>query len=208
MKGTKGKAGWTPAGAGSKSVIKGGRRDTQELLRQIVSRMTADRALREDLLQEARVHLWLRQKYVPGQTRSWYLQSCRFFLQNLLRNGRSLDSIKRNARVCPVSEAADEDEAERLHQVDDDPVLGMVSAREIARTLQKSLTPAEHSVFTGLAEGKGIREIASCLHVSHTSVQRLRTKIVAVALRLGVEPLPTCYGRASSPARPTVSAQG
>jgi DNA-directed RNA polymerase specialized sigma24 family protein len=67
-------------------------RETWEGLRQIVFKVTPDRALHEDLIQEAFVHLWLREKQCPGQTRSWYFQSCRFFLQNYLRNGRSVDS--------------------------------------------------------------------------------------------------------------------
>jgi len=48
----------------------------------------------------------------------------------------------------------------------------------------------ECGVFTGLAEGSGIREIACRLGVSHTSVLRYRDKIASLALRLGVEPMP------------------
>src|SRR5437667_3517932 len=67
---------------------------TRQVLRQIVFKLTPDLALRQDLTQEALLHLWLREQQCPGQSHSWYFQSCRFFLQNFMRNGRSVDSAR------------------------------------------------------------------------------------------------------------------
>ncbi len=49
--------------------------------------------LREDLMQEAMVHLWRSEQQHPGNSEAWYLQGCRFHLQNVLRHGRSLERV-------------------------------------------------------------------------------------------------------------------
>src|SRR5216683_672776 len=69
----------------------------RESLAHIIRGLTPNAALREDLLQEAMIHLWLTETRRPGQTRSWYLQSCRFHLQHYLASGRSIDSAKRRS---------------------------------------------------------------------------------------------------------------
>src|SRR5438093_4533372 len=69
-------------------------------LRGIVNRIARDGTAREDLLQTALIHLWLIEERRPGQTPSWYLQSCKYHLRNCLSVGRSIDSHKRrNGRV-------------------------------------------------------------------------------------------------------------
>src|ERR1700740_1086225 len=78
---------------------------TRKLLHRIVCLLTSDADLREDLLQEAIVHLWLLEERRPGQSRSWYLQNCKFHLQNHLATGRSVDSLKRrNGRVASLGD--------------------------------------------------------------------------------------------------------
>src|SRR6266571_4749171 len=64
----------------------------RESLTQIIRGLTPNAALREDLLQEALIHLWLTETRRPSQTRSWYLQSSKFHLQQYLVSGRSVDS--------------------------------------------------------------------------------------------------------------------
>src|SRR5438132_14302530 len=80
-------------------------KQTREVLRQIVFKITSNRSLHDDLAQEALIHLWRREQERPGQTQSWYFQSCRFFLQNHMRNGRSVDSGRRLGSRCHPSEA-------------------------------------------------------------------------------------------------------
>ena len=67
----------------------------KESLIRMIRRITPNVTLREDLLQESLIHLWLTEAHRPGQARSWYLQSCRFHLRNHLGQGRSVDSMKR-----------------------------------------------------------------------------------------------------------------
>src|ERR1041385_6205318 len=66
-----------------------------QTLEKIVSKLTLDSALRDDLMQECLIRLWNLERDEPGRTRSWYLQNCRFHLQHWLDSGRSLDSLKR-----------------------------------------------------------------------------------------------------------------
>jgi DNA-directed RNA polymerase specialized sigma24 family protein len=64
-------------------------------LRRIAETMSSDLSEHEDLVQESLLHLWLTEIRRPGQTTSWYLQSCRCHLQHYLARGRSVDSRKR-----------------------------------------------------------------------------------------------------------------
>jgi len=170
-------------------------KDTREVLRQIVFAVGTDRALHEDLTQEALIHLWLREKECPGQSRSWYLQSCRFFLQNYLRTGRSVDSARRHKAPLLPTELDQPPKASHDESPSGSSILGLVSAREIVALLQEWLTPVEQKTLLYLAEGFGVREIGTRLNISHTSVIRYRRRIATLALRLGVEPLPNKNGR-------------
>src|SRR6266481_9825687 len=67
----------------------------KDSLLRMTRRITPNFAFRQDLLQEALIHLWLTEKRRPGQTKSWYLQSSRFHLLHYLASGRSVDSTKR-----------------------------------------------------------------------------------------------------------------
>src|SRR5260221_11411582 len=67
----------------------------REPLLRMIGRITPNFALRQDLLQEALIHLWLMEVRRPGQTRSWYLQSSKFHLLHFLASGRSVDCAKR-----------------------------------------------------------------------------------------------------------------
>jgi DNA-directed RNA polymerase specialized sigma24 family protein len=163
--------------------------ETREVLQKIIFKLTRDRALHDDLTQEALVHLWLREKQRPGQTQSWYLQSCRLFLQNFMRNGRSVDSKRRHNKVCTDLDDYPEPKTDG-ESVSCGSVVALVSAREILVLLARWLTPLERLILACLADGLGAREIASRLNISHTSVIRYRRRIAALALRLGVEPLP------------------
>src|SRR5437868_4520240 len=135
-------------------------KETRAVVRRIVFKLTCDAALQDDLTQEGLVHLWLREQQCPGQSESWYLQSCRFFLQNFMRNGRSVDSLRRGGSLLSSSELD-----ECMEQADEDgsltngSVLALVSTREIMSLLSKWLTPIERSILQCLADGLGVREI-------------------------------------------------
>ena len=162
---------------------------TRELLSKIVYRLSSDASVRDDLMQEALVHLWLLEERRPGQRQSWYLQSCKFHLQNFLVAGRSVDSPKRRAGKVAYSDEGGETLLAAAVDVDN-AVFGQVSAKDILSLLCGRLTPFEQSILNHLAEGMGAREIAERMDVTHPTVIKYRRKIASLAIRLGIPPLP------------------
>src|SRR5215510_1080275 len=113
---------------------------TVERLEKLVSRLTSNATLREDLMQEALIHLWLVQQQMPGQTESWYLQNCRYHLQHYLASGRSVDSFKRSgSRVHPTEDGEDHDALLDIFDNEDtcEAILADVSARDIITAMSK-----------------------------------------------------------------------
>jgi DNA-directed RNA polymerase specialized sigma24 family protein len=156
----------------------------RESLMQLVNRVTRDAALRQDLMQEALLHLWLIETKRPGQTLSWYLQSCRFHLQHYLASGKSVDSGKR--REGKLQFAFDSETGEGVPEQSDsgNSVITSVSARELIFLLSRQLRPQEKAVLDCLADGWGAREIGRKLKISHTMVIRYRRRIATLLKRL------------------------
>ena len=76
------------------------------LLRMVVT-LEGNFHAREDLMQEALVCFWLRQRQYPGQRRSWYLQRVKFYLHHFRASGRSLDSPKRRGAQAAFADDCD-----------------------------------------------------------------------------------------------------
>jgi DNA-directed RNA polymerase specialized sigma24 family protein len=157
---------------------------TRDSLVRMVRKLTANVALREDLLQEALIHLWLTETRRPGQTRSWYLQSCKYHLLHYLASGRSVDSGKRRAGQFYPSDDSDEWETISEKADSGNTVLNSVSARDIISLLSPQLLPHEKAVLHCFAEGLGPREIGRKLNMSHTMVIKHRRKIALLFHRL------------------------
>ena len=153
----------------------------------MIQRMTPNVALRDDLRQEAMLHMWLTETRRPGQTQSWYLQSCRFHLQHYLRSGKSIDSA-RHWRNQSQLDDCDDDEGPNEPRDSGDSVVTTVSAREIVSLLKPRLSIPEQAVLDCLAEGLQPREIGRKLKLSHTMVIRHRQKIASLFTRLEVSP--------------------
>jgi RNA polymerase sigma factor (sigma-70 family) len=158
-----------------------------ECLVQMIRRLTPNPTLREDLLQEATIHLWRTEMRRPGQTRSWYLQSCLFRLQHYLNSGRSIDSTKRWRDQLLHTEFS-EDVLSPGEQADSgNSIFTCVNAREILALLTPHLSPQERAVLVCLAEGLGAREIGRKLNLSHTMAIRHRRKIATLFKRLELQ---------------------
>jgi len=176
---------------------------TKERLGRLVQNITSNRTLWDDLHQEALIHLWTTEVHRPGQTRSWYWQSCRLHLLHYLASGRSVDSIKRRDGQMPYEPQADD-------QYDLPEVLGpgasvlsSVSARELVFLLSRQLLPAEKAVLDCLADGLGPREIGRRLNISHPMVIKHRCKIASILASLDAPPWHSC-GLLDGTARPRV----
>jgi DNA-directed RNA polymerase specialized sigma24 family protein len=159
-------------------------RATRDSLARMIRRLTANLALREDLLQEALVHLWLTEVGRPSQTKSWYLQSCKYHLLHYLASGRSVDSAKRrNNQLDWEGSSYDLDGMVDENKADNS-VFTWVSARDIVSLLSSQLTGPEKAVLDCFAEGLGPREIGRKLRMSHTMVIKHRRKIATLFNRL------------------------
>ena len=161
----------------------------RELLSRIAARLSSDSAVREDLIQEALVHLWLMEKRRPGQRQSWYLQSCKFHLQNYINNGRSVDSPKRGSGRISID---DDQEMSHGDDVEQSDVFTQISARDMFTLLSCRLTPFERTILNSLLDGMSAREIAARLEVTHPTVIKYRRRIAAHAVQLGIPPKRNC----------------
>ena len=186
------------------------RPETYATLLRVVATLTPDRSLREDLVQEAVIHLWQLYNRRPGQSPSWYFKSCQHHLLNLLRKGRSIDSLKhRKGRIRLPDPATDDfSESSSLYElladsVSEESVFAQVSARDIFTSLCQWLDPPDRRILDHLADGLSVREIASRLQVSHTAVIKRQRKIASVAVSLGLFPSSNALvGRRRIPSRP------
>ena len=160
---------------------------TCESLRMIVARITKDDpTLVDDAMQECRIRHWRLASEHPGQTKSWYLQSCRFHLQHWLASGRSVDSRKRahgEMRIT-IDPANDQLPVDWYHTNGE--LIELVSAQDIVSTLASRLEPRESAVLRGLADGLRLQEIAVKLNLSYPTVLKYRRKIAALTIKLGI----------------------
>jgi RNA polymerase sigma factor (sigma-70 family) len=169
---------------------------TRGMLRGLVRRLTSERALEEDLIQEAIIHLWLRERDHPGQSQSWYIQSCRLYLQNYLRKGRSVDRGNHRRAASSLTEDAAEEEVELRV---DETVLSLICARDLVAELSKWLTPVEKQILSLSHDGLSVREIGERLSLSHTSIIRHRRNVAALTDRLSLGVPDTVSSRPTTP---------
>ena len=163
--------------------------NVERLLRGLVRRCSGTAGLQEDLAQEARFCLWRLELQRPGQRRAWYLQGCRFHLQNYLRSGRSIDSTKRSG--AQRFEAFDiEEPASELFEADAS-VWEEIYAHDLIDILSAQLGTQGKKVLLCLADGMTNREIARRQGISHTAVGKWRRKIALLALACGGGPRPS-----------------
>jgi RNA polymerase sigma factor (sigma-70 family) len=160
----------------------------QELLRRLAARVTPDKASREDLAQEAMIHLWQQELRCPRQSESWYIQSCLFHLLNYVQRGRSLDSPRRRRARCSITALSQPAERTEVHPQRDESLLPTVCANEILDLLLPKLKQREREILCCLAEGLELGDIARKLRVSRQAVSKQRRKIALVATRLGITP--------------------
>lgn len=162
-----------------------------ELLRRIVHSLTGDQALQQDLLQECLLCLWRVERRKPGQTKSWYLQNCRFHVQHWLASGRSVDSLKRNSadKRMPIGGNDDEPALQEYHANGD--LFEGVSFQDVVSTVGRHLKLRERRVLDGLADGMVLREIASELRLSYPTALKCRRAIARVITKLGISLRPS-----------------
>ena len=159
-----------------------------ELLRRIVTRFTSDPVLQDDLMQECLIRIWRLESEEPGQTRSWYLQNCRFHVQHWLAAGRSVDSLKRDKgdNRATIDSVSDETPVDGYHTNGE--FFEGISANDLISTLAGFLKPHENALLGGLADGLVLQDVASKLKLSYPTALKYRRKIAALTIKLGFSP--------------------
>jgi DNA-directed RNA polymerase specialized sigma24 family protein len=159
-------------------------------LRGVAAKLTVDLELQKDLMQEMFIHLVRVEADRPGQTLSWYLQSCQFCARNYLDRGRSIDSIKRQKNLVQLDQGDDDSEGIfqfGLDAVDPVDLRGELITRDIVDLLVPQLTVAQQQILFLLMHGFGVREIARRLCVSHPTIIKHRKQIARSASALLVD---------------------
>lgn len=157
-------------------------------LSRIAASLAPEKALHDDLLQEALLHFWQMELRCPGQSRSWYLQSCRFRLQHYLGAGRSIDSLKRRAgRVTLAIEDDDGAELETEPFLNEPDLAQCASANDLIEALSAQVGPLERRMILLMAEDRSLTEVAEMLDISLPTARKYRNKIAAAALKIGIE---------------------
>jgi RNA polymerase sigma factor (sigma-70 family) len=162
--------------------------ETQLKIARVVDRVTRDADLRRDLLQEALLHFWQKESELPGQTLSYYLQSCHFHLLDYLRHGRSLDSPTRSHLRAELDEENDEEgplPAElTLHENASD----STANRDLLQVIAEHVDEVNRRILLLAERGAGVREISRQLGISHPAVVKRFRTIRVMVRRLGFHP--------------------
>jgi DNA-directed RNA polymerase specialized sigma24 family protein len=158
-----------------------------QFLRQICARFTSDVDLQADLMQECLIHLWRMELAKPNQTRSWYLQSCRFQVQHWLAAGRSLDNPRRSNGEGRISIDGDSEHPALGEHHTNGELFETVCFEDTVSTLAGHLGQRQRKVLNGLADGRTLSEIASQAKLSYPTVLKYRRAIADLSTKLGID---------------------
>ena len=159
----------------------------QSVLWRMTARLTSDHHLRQDLMQDGLVHLWKIELHHPGNTTSWYLQSCEFHLRNVLRHGRSLDSPRRKGHFgisLSILSSILEDLIQFRYE---ECIVSEVHQAEIIRELSSQLSALDLAILKRLINGESTREIGRRLGRSAMAISKSRKRIRETVEQTGLE---------------------
>jgi RNA polymerase sigma factor (sigma-70 family) len=155
-------------------------------LQRVVTALVHDSIWREDLLQEALIHLWQSGPETANHSTSWHLQRCQFLVLDRLKSGRSLDAPKHRHKALRLSHESDDQYPLNHPSLQRSHVFQEVAARDIFDVLQRKLRPAESAVLELLAQGLNDNDIAQALKLDRSAVSRRRARIATLAADLGI----------------------
>ena len=151
--------------------------DTLEpALQGLARQLTADPDLRQDVLQEMRLALWLAATQQPGQTSAWYLQHCRHRAIDALRRGKSLDSKARPGSTRLHGTA--------LPSAPPDTAPQQAELRDLLERLAQRCTAQQRHVLSGRAAGLSQHEIGQRTRLSQQAVSLQWRRVQALAAQL------------------------
>ena len=147
----------------------------------IARKLTRDKALQEDLVQEMRLHLYEQWQKTPDHTHSWYAQQCYYHALDYLKKGKSIDSKRRedmerhalwperpDGTLEPLPMVQHDFEAELIH-------------REFLKHLVRKLTEKQQKIVDYLLQGYAEHEIGAMEGVSQQAINQQWKRIQCMA---------------------------
>ncbi len=150
-------------------------------LRGIARMIASNPSDHDDLLQEMLIHLWKNEVSNPGQTESWYLQSCKYYGMDCLKRGKSVDSKHRAGCVLVSMDEEVSDNTPAVEPADEHDFRDQLFTGDVLMLLRQRLTTAQQMLLDAFAGGASVSEISEALGCSHQYVSKQRKKI-ALAL--------------------------
>jgi DNA-directed RNA polymerase specialized sigma24 family protein len=148
-------------------------------LRGIARSIASNPSDRDDLFQEMLIHLWQTEAANPGQTESWYLQSCKYRGMDYLKRGRSVDSKHRPDCVFVPIRPSSDDDAAPFEPPDGHDFRDELFAGDMLTALRDRLTGSQRAVLDAFAMGDTVSEASASLGCSHQYISKQRKKIAA-----------------------------
>jgi len=146
-------------------------------LRSIARSIVSNLSDHDDLLQEMLIHLWQTELASPGQTESWYLQSCKYHGLDSLKRGRSVDSKRRGDCLLLPLDADPDDDAPSLDPSDERDFREELFAGDVLSALRRRLTRSQQLVLDAFAKGESVSEVSQALGCSHQYISKQRKRI-------------------------------
>lgn len=145
----------------------------------------------EDFFQEGTIHLWSVENATPGQSVSWYMQSCSHYLADLARQGRSVDAAKRAHLLLSIEQ--ENVTSELMLQIGQaltakENTFLEASAEDCLNKLSRRLDVLDQKILELRIEGWGLRAVGRILGMSHAAIKRRLLKIRSAARSLGIRP--------------------
>ncbi|MBN1917499.1 MAG: sigma-70 family RNA polymerase sigma factor [Verrucomicrobia bacterium] len=146
-------------------------------LRGIARSIVCNASDHDDLLQEMLIHLWQTEQACPGQTESWYMQSCKYHGLDYAKRGRSVDSKRRSDCLLLSLNADPDDDRPSLEPPDERDFREELFVGDVLSTLRGRLTRTQRVVLDAFAQGESVSEVSQALGCSHQYVSKQRKKI-------------------------------
>jgi DNA-directed RNA polymerase specialized sigma24 family protein len=153
----------------------------------VVSAMTSEHALCEDLNQEAALHLCIKTEQIPDHTRSWYVQSCGYHLKHWMQKGSSVDSLKRRHLQYQPETGDGPETADGFNPVSASDGIQLICALDALDQLWARIDLLDREILLALLSDFSLREIGARLRLSHTAVRKRQRNIAGVARTIGIQ---------------------
>ncbi|MCD6232082.1 sigma-70 family RNA polymerase sigma factor [Candidatus Aerophobetes bacterium] len=147
-------------------------------IQEITHRVTNDKEVRKELLQEAWIYLWEKKERFNDKPISYLLRSCYYKFIDYFKQGKSIDSkpretvsvISLNYKSCERDIAFEFNISSQIYEP-----ISILIAKDLKERIKKLLDAKLKETYDLLLKGYTIREIAKKFNLTHEAV-RLRVK--------------------------------